>query len=54
MSTEEEKIDNIEPIIQEPLFRVVLPYKRTWYYKFKTYMKKIIFGEKVKALPMPK
>lgn len=52
MNTEEN--NKIEQDIQEPLFRVVLPYRRTWYYKIKTYMKKLIFGETTKALPQPK
>lgn len=54
METKENKDDVIEQETLEPLFRVVLPYRRTWFYKFKMCMKKLIFGETVKALPAPK
>ena len=51
METEEAKTNETN---QESHFRVVLPYRRTWYYKFKLYIKKVLFKQEIKALPAPK
>lgn len=43
---------------QEPLFRVVLPKRRSWFYSFKYYIRGLkaiqaILGPQTKALPAP-
>ena len=47
-----------EKEIQEPLFRVVVPQRRSWFYSFKYYLRglkffEIFLGPQVKALPAP-
>ena len=57
-TTTEEPTEIDENTVREPLFRVVVPKRRTWFYHFKYFLRgtrfvQALLGPQVKALPAP-